>query len=166
MISEKEKEDKKKQEANIQEREEGEWKKKGRRGRMWKIILTVCIIVVIIAVVLIPYLKQPKITEETKKNFSVEKFYGESASGERAKIIPENEEALEERIRMISQAKEEIILSTYDIKADISGKAGACCIIGCGRSRSESIHRNGWGSLCDFHLGKSLFSCTCRTGKM
>lgn len=121
-VSEKEKEDKKKQEANIQEREEGEWKKKGRRGRMWKIILTVCIIVVIIAVVLIPYLKQPKITEETKKNFSVEKFYGESASGERAKIIPENEEALEERIRMISQAKEEIILSTYDIKADISGK--------------------------------------------
>lgn len=120
--SEKEKEDKKKQEANIQEREEGESKKKGRRGRMWKIILTVCIIVVIIAVVLIPYLKQPKITEETKKNFSVEKFYGESASGERAKIIPENEEALEERIRMISQAKEEIILSTYDIKADISGK--------------------------------------------
>lgn len=121
-VSEKEKEDKKKQEANIQEREEGESKKKGRRGRMWKIILTVCIIVVIIAVVLIPYLKQPKITEETKKNFSVEKFYGESASGERAKIIPENEEALEERIRMISQAKEEIILSTYDIKADISGK--------------------------------------------
>ena len=120
--SEKEKEDKKKQEANIQEREEGESKKKGRRGRMWKIILTVCIIVVIIAVVLIPYLKQPKITEETKKNFSVEKFYGESASGERAKIIPENGEALEERIRMISQAKEEIILSTYDIKADISGK--------------------------------------------
>ena len=117
-----EKEDKKKQEANIQEREEGESKKKGRRGRMWKIILTVCIIVVIIAVVLIPYLKQPKITEETKKNFSVEKFYGESASGERAKIIPENGEALEERIRMISQAKEEIILSTYDIKADISGK--------------------------------------------
>lgn len=56
------------------------------------------------------------------KNFSVEKFYGESASGERAKIIPENGEALEERIRMISQAKEEIILSTYDIKADISGK--------------------------------------------
>ena len=89
---------------------------------MWKIILTVCIIVVIIAVVLIPYLKHPKITEETKKNFSVEKFYGESASGERAKIIPENGEALEERIRMISQAKEEIILSTYDIKADISGK--------------------------------------------
>lgn len=120
--SEKEKEDKKKQEANIQEREEGESKKKGRRGRMWKIILTVCIIVVIIAVVLIPYLKHPKITEETKKNFSAEKFYGESASGERAKIIPENGEALEERIRMISQAKEEIILSTYDIKADISGK--------------------------------------------
>ena len=120
--SEKEKEDKKKQEANIQEREEGESKKKGRRGRMCKIILTVCIIVVIIAVVLIPYLKQPKITEETKKNFSAEKFYGESASGERAKIIPENGEALEERIRMISQAKEEIILSTYDIKADISGK--------------------------------------------
>ena len=47
---------------------------------MWKIILTVCIIVVIIAVVLIPYLKHPKITEETKKNLG-EKFYGGSAIG-------------------------------------------------------------------------------------
>ena len=73
-----------------------------------EIILTVCIIVVIIAVVLIPYLKQPKITEETKKNFSVEKFYGESASGERAKIIPENGEALEERIRMIRRRRKRL----------------------------------------------------------
>ena len=88
---------------------------------MWKIILTVSIIVVIIAVVLIPYLKQPKITEETKKNFSVEKFYGESASGERAKIIPENGEALEERIRMIRRRRKRLFIY-YDIKADISGK--------------------------------------------
>lgn len=104
------------------ERNEGESKKKGRRSRMWKIILVIFIVLVIAFVVLIPYIKQPEITEKTKKDFNAETFYGEHPSGERAKILPKNGEALEERIRMISQAKEEIILSSYAMKADISGK--------------------------------------------
>jgi phosphatidylserine/phosphatidylglycerophosphate/cardiolipin synthase-like enzyme len=43
-------------------------------------------------------------------------------SPERAKIIEDNNDALKERIRMISQAKEEIILSTFDFRSDDSGK--------------------------------------------
>ena len=113
---------KRKQERTVREEEEGESSKKGRRGCMWKIALAVFMIAVIAAVVLLPYLKQPEIAEETKRNFNAEKFYGDSASGERAKIISDNGEALEERIRMISQAKEEIILSSYAMEADISGK--------------------------------------------
>lgn len=104
------------------ESEEGEAKKKGRKNHMWKIVLVVLIILVIAFVILVPYIKQPEITEETKKHFNAETFYGEHPSGERAKIIPKNGEALKERIRMISQAKEEIILSSYAMKADISGK--------------------------------------------
>lgn len=112
----------KKEKEKEKKRNEEESKKKGRRSRMWKIVLAVLIILVIAFVVLVPYIKQPEITEETKKQFHVEKFYGEHPSGERAKILPKNGEALEERIRMISQAKEEIILSSYAMKADISGK--------------------------------------------
>lgn len=112
----------KKEKEKEKKRNEEESKKKGRRSRMWKIVLAVLIILVIAFVILVPYVKQPEITEETKKQFHVEKFYGEHPSGERAKILPKNGEALEERIRMISQAKEEIILSSYAMKADISGK--------------------------------------------
>ena len=89
-----------------------------------------------------------------------------SSSGERAKIIPENGEALEERIRMISQAKEEIILSTYDIKADISGKQVLAALLDAADRGVKVSIVTDWGSLCDFHLGKSLFSCNLQDRKM
>ncbi len=43
------------------------------------------------------------------------------ASKEEAKILLENQEALEERLRLIAGAKERIILSTFDFKDDNSG---------------------------------------------
>ena len=43
------------------------------------------------------------------------------ASKEEAKILSENQEALEERLRLIAGAKERIILSTFDFKDDNSG---------------------------------------------
>lgn len=41
---------------------------------------------------------------------------------DRAVILEDNSEALMERVRMIRNAKERIILSTFDFRADISGK--------------------------------------------
>lgn len=49
-------------------------------------------------------------------------FYKDTVSEERAKIISQNGEALEERVRLISQAENEIILSTFEFDADTSGK--------------------------------------------
>lgn len=68
-----------------------------------------------------PFIKRPKITDETKSNLeNIGSF--SSAEGERARIITSNEDALEERIRLIHSAKEKIVLSTFDFESDISGK--------------------------------------------
>ncbi|MDE7211987.1 MAG: phospholipase D family protein, partial [Lachnospiraceae bacterium] len=45
-----------------------------------------------------------------------------AAGTDRAVILEDNSEALMERVRMIRNAKERIILSTFDFRADISGK--------------------------------------------
>lgn len=71
---------------------------------------------------ILPYVKQPDVQKETKEKFALEEYTGTRQEGERARIISDNGEALEERIRLISQAKEEIILSTFEFDADTSGK--------------------------------------------
>lgn len=69
-----------------------------------------------------PYVKSPEVSEETKKRVQNTDYLGKEPSGERARILVDNGTALAERIRLISQAKERIILSTFDFRADESGK--------------------------------------------
>ncbi len=69
-----------------------------------------------------PYMKAPEVTEETRKKAENAEYLGKGPSGERARILVENKTALAERIRLISQAKERIVLSTFDFRADESGK--------------------------------------------
>lgn len=71
---------------------------------------------------IIPYAFSPEISEKYKETFSTETFYGEGQSGERVMLLEDNQEALEERLRLISMAEEEIILSTFDFCDDESGK--------------------------------------------
>ncbi|MCC8051928.1 MAG: phospholipase D family protein [Clostridiales bacterium] len=71
---------------------------------------------------LLPFVVQPQISESTVENVEETSFYSDETSGERAAVISDNGEALEERIRLISQAQEEIILSTFEIDADTSGR--------------------------------------------
>lgn len=82
--------------------------------------------------VLISGFPQPKISDAYKENFRAEAFYGRkngdaknegtAAGTDRAVILEDNSEALIERVRMIRNAKERIILSTFDFRTDISGK--------------------------------------------
>lgn len=71
----------------------------------------------------IPYKKQPKISNEYINSFNPDQFYSEQVSCDRALVIEDNTEALVERLRMIERADERIILSTFDFRADDSGKA-------------------------------------------
>ena len=73
--------------------------------------LLLLILYVIIGAVL-PYRKGPKVSEAYQSQFQREDFYGEGSSCDRAAIIEDNGEALEERLRMIEHAKDSICMST------------------------------------------------------
>lgn len=49
-------------------------------------------------------------------------YYGTEEGTDRAKIIIDNGEAIKERIRLINQAQDRIVLSTFSFAADTSGK--------------------------------------------
>lgn len=72
--------------------------------------------------VLLPYRKQGEASQTTKEQFRLSDFTGETESGERAALLCSNAEALTERLRLIHNAKERILLSTFDFQADNSGK--------------------------------------------
>ena len=86
------------------------------------VILLVVLIAAIVACALISYHKQPELTAGEIKQLDEQGIWKERTSAERARIIEDNDEALKERIRMISNAKSEIILSTFDFRSDDSGK--------------------------------------------
>lgn len=72
--------------------------------------------------VLLPYRKQGGVSQATKDSFRLSDFTSETRSGERAALLCSNTEALTERLRLIHNAKERILLSTFDFQADNSGK--------------------------------------------
>ena len=93
-----------------------------KKHRLRKLLLLMVLLLAYICAIVLPYARQPAVTAATIEGFTASDFYGDSDTGQRARIISDNGEALAERIRLISQAEEEIILSTFDFNADDSGK--------------------------------------------
>lgn len=93
-----------------------------------KIIVIIFIIIIFILLyeligILVAYGRQPKVSAETMQSMDVEKYYKRTAgSEERAAVIEENADALLQRIRLIYNAQEEIVLSTFAFHSDESGK--------------------------------------------
>lgn len=71
---------------------------------------------------ILPFVFQPRISDETRTAVSNMKFFDSEPDSERVQILADNGQALEERIRLISRAKERIILSTFEFRSDESGK--------------------------------------------
>lgn len=66
---------------------------------------------------LVPFINHPKVEKEFKDNFELSKFYNEEGTSvDRAKIVETATEALDIRLQMFEQAKEKIVLSTFDIR--------------------------------------------------
>lgn len=87
-------------------------------------VITITIIGIVFYLVigaLFPYFVMPKVSEETKEITS-QMFLEDNRSDERAMVIENNGDALKERIRLIANAKESIVLSTYEFRSDESGK--------------------------------------------
>lgn len=89
-------------------------------------LLTLAVFILLLIVydavfVIVKYRKQPDVSAEFKNTFSVSDFYSDSPCSERAAVISDNGQALSERVRLINQAKDRIIMSTFDFHDDESG---------------------------------------------
>ena len=87
-----------------------------------KSIIILTLVIVYICLVCLPYSRQGEASEETKQSFALADFYSDKKSEERARILVDNEDALETRIRLIAGASERVSLSTFEFREDNSGK--------------------------------------------
>lgn len=85
-----------------------------------KIILLVLLAFLLYFVVgmLVPFVHLKTVRPQEKEKIKTESFYNRSGKNgvDRARIVEDNQEALDMRLHMIQKAKKEIILSTFDIR--------------------------------------------------
>ncbi len=98
-----------------------------KKHKICKILLVILAIFLCVAFyellgICVAYKKQPEVSNTTKKETKNESWNECSENTERAVIIEKNPEALLQRVRLIKNAKKEIILSTFAFQSDESGK--------------------------------------------
>lgn len=93
-----------------------------KKKRHWKLLAGIGIVLYLFLGATIPYIRQPEISDDFRNSFDTTDFFGEEKCSDRVAIIEDNGEALAERIRMISHARESIVLSTFDFHSDHSGQ--------------------------------------------
>lgn len=97
----------------------------GRRSRKKAGIIAGATLLIVLYLVLgavLPYRKQPEVGDEFAESLDLDGFYSDNLSCDRAMVLKENTDALDERIRLIASAEEIIILSTFAFQSDESGK--------------------------------------------
>ncbi|MBQ9119223.1 MAG: phospholipase D family protein [Lachnospiraceae bacterium] len=94
----------------------------GRKRYGWRVGVVLCVVVYYLAGILCSGMPQPRVSDAYKESLNTNTFYGEGACCDRATIFEDNEEALFERVRLIHNAKERVILSTFDFRDDEAGK--------------------------------------------
>ena len=98
-----------------------------KKHKICKILLVILAIFLCMAFyellgICVAYKKQPEVSNTTKKETKNGSWNECSENTERAVIIEKNPEALLQRVRLIKNAKKEIILSTFAFQSDESGK--------------------------------------------
>lgn len=93
-----------------------------KKTKLFIILGILLFIIIYLLITCIPYLIHPKISTKTSEDFDINSFYSDSPSSDRAMILSTNEDALTERLRLIKNAKESIVMSTFSVNADTRGK--------------------------------------------
>ena len=91
-----------------------------KRLTVGKILLI--FLIIYIGFLVLPYVRHKKVPASYQESFDVSSFYGSGPGPERTAYIDNNDDALLWRLRLIEEAREEIILSTFDFKSDEAGK--------------------------------------------
>lgn len=84
-----------------------------------RIGIALCIYLVFLIVgMLVPFINMKPVSEEYQQSIDVNRFrrQEEGNGNERAAVIEENQEALDIRLSMIEEARDRIVMSTFDIR--------------------------------------------------
>lgn len=92
-------------------------------ARNKKVIKTVIILLILYVIYLIlgatlPFIFHKEVSDLTKESLEVSRFYGDDVSVDRAAVVEDSDEALDIRLRMLNEAKEKIIMSSFSFKTD------------------------------------------------
>lgn len=96
------------------------------------------ILLLYIAALVVPYIPHKKVSETFQKHFQTRTFYQKQTGTERVAYINDNTDALLCRLRMIEEAEDEIIVSTFDFNADKAGKDMMSALL-CAADRGVSV---------------------------
>lgn len=77
----------------------------------------------------LPFWAHPSRNPFEDRQFSPESFYGEETSVDRAAILETGEEALDQRLRLISQSQESLVLVTFDMRPGESASDLAAALL-------------------------------------
>ena len=106
--------------------------------RTGKVFCLFLLIVVLVNVLSPLFCRKPD--EKYVESLRETEFTSETEGTERICCIDDNEEALLWRLRMIGTAKESIVLSTFDLRADDNGTKNSCRIeLRCGKRCEDSV---------------------------
>lgn len=123
------------------------------RKKIFKIIRVILIILILLVFYLVigaivPFLKHKEVSESAKAKIAQTQFYSDSVGPDRAAIIEDNEEALKIRLKMIADAKESIVLSTFDFRSDDAGKDMLAALLNAAeRGVKVEIFADGFNSM-------------------
>lgn len=86
---------------------------KKKRWIKWAIIIAISYLII---GAIAPFVNQKEITKETASNFDAQAVMDMEGSSDRAMLLETNQSAWEERIRLLNQAKDNIVLVTFDMR--------------------------------------------------
>lgn len=98
---------------------------KKSKGKTWakRIIIFIGILLLYeILGAIVPFIQTKTVSDAFKKSVSIDQFYREDSFSDRASIVESNQEALDIRLSMFEEAKNNIVLSTFDMREGESTK--------------------------------------------
>ena len=80
------------------------------------LLLFLLLVLAILIGAAVPLFHTPVLTEQTKQQLDCQQFYADGPGADRAMLLDQNGTAWTERLRLLNQAQEQIVLTTFDMR--------------------------------------------------
>ncbi len=80
------------------------------------LLLFLLLVLAILTGAAVPLFHTPVLTEQTKQQLDCQQFYADGPGADRAMLLEQNGTAWTERLRLLNQAQEQIVLTTFDMR--------------------------------------------------